>query len=343
MNDAARTSEHGANGAMPPYQDGMRALLCSAHGTLQPAPDVNEIDRFIADGDNLLWLDIDSALTTDLSLLEREFGFHELALEDALRRRQRPKIELYDDFTFIVFYSVNSNSAPGRPELSQLALFVGRNFLVTVHEGHVPEIEESARRWRANIRKIDRSIASLLYSLLDAMVDAYFPVIDQIADLVEDIEEAVFEHYNGNALEDIFGMKKSLLNLRRTLAPERDVLNILIRRDAPLFGTASIVYFQDVYDHVVRVTDAIDIYRDLLTSALDAYLSISSNRLNQVMKTLTSWTIPLMAASLLAGIWGMNFTHMPELDWRLGYLFALSVITTAFVIIALAFRWRKWL
>jgi magnesium transporter len=349
MNDAARASEHGVNGpngtngAMPPYRDGMRALLCSTHGTLQPAPETDKIDQFIADGDNLLWLDIDTELTADLSLLDREFGFHELALEDALRHHQRPKIELYDTFTFIVFYAVSPRSTPGQPELSQIAFFAGRNFLVTVHKGHVPEIEESARRWRANIQKIDRSIGSLLYSLLDSIVDGYFPVVDQVADLVEGIEEAVFERYDGNALEDIFSLKKSLLNMRRALAPERDVLNILIRRDTPLFGTASIIYFQDVYDHVVRVTDAIDIYRDLLTSALDAYLSISSNRLNQVMKTLTSWTIPLMAASLLAGVWGMNFDNMPELDWRFGYLFALSLIAGVFVLIALAFRKRKWL
>lgn len=346
MSEAARTSEHGvngANGAMPPYRDGMRALLCSTHGTLQPAPETDEIDQFIADGDNLLWLDIDTELTTDLSLLDREFGFHELALEDALRRHQRPKIELYDTFTFIVFYAINTQSAPGQPDLSQIAFFAGRNFLVTVHEGHVPEIEDSAHRWRANIEKIDRSIGSLLYSLLDSIVDGYFPVVDQIADLVEDIEQAVFERYDENALEDIFSLKKSLLNMRRALAPERDVLNVLIRRDAPLFGTASIVYFQDVYDHVVRVTDAIDIYRDLLSSALDAYVSISSNRLNQVMKTLTSWTIPLMTASLLAGIWGMNFRHMPELGWRYGYAVALSLMVTTFVLIALAFRRRKWL
>lgn len=343
MHEGARTGANATRDALPPYRDGMRALLCSARGALQPAPNLDEIDRFLSDSEHLLWLDIDTAMASDLGVLEHEFGFHELALEDAVRHRQRPKIELYDTFTFIVFHAVNPQSPPTQPELRQIALFAGRNFLVTVHEGLVLEIEESAYRWRTNIEKIDRSIGSLLYSLLDAVVDAYFPVVDRIADLVEDIEKAVFVQYNDNALEDIFSLKKGLLNLRRTLAPERDVLNVLIRRDAPLFGTASIVYFQDVYDHVVRLTDAIDIYRDLLTSALDAYLSISANRLNQVMKTLTSWSIPLMAASLLAGIWGMNFTHMPELGWRLGYLFALSLIALVFATIALTFKWRKWL
>jgi magnesium transporter len=328
---------------MAPYRDGMRALLCTVHGTLQAAPDEEEIDHFIADRDNLLWLDVDTADTPDLGVLRREFGFHELALEDAVRPHQRPKIDVYDGFTFIVFYSVSPTAPPDRPQLRQLALFAGPNFLVTVHHGATPEIEDSAARWRANIEKIDRSIGSLLYSLLDAVVDAYFPLIDSVADTAEDIEELVFERHDPQALQKIFGLKKSLLTIRRAVAPERDVLNVLIRRDAPLFGTASIVYFQDVYDHLVRVTDAIDIYRDLLASALDAYLSLSANRLNQVMKTLAGWTIPLMAASLLAGIWGMNFVHMPELQWKLGYVFALAAIAAVFGVIAMYFRRRQWL
>jgi magnesium transporter len=345
------------------YHNGIRALLCTAHGMETPSLDPEEIDRFIAEQDNLLWLDIDTAVTRDVSLLKQEFGFHDLALEDALRHRQRSKIDTYDGYSFLIFYAVSlrrhrahrpKDEPPGSDQaavaavrnllrLHQVSVFVGANYLVTLHHGPLPAIESIAERWHANIQKIDRSIASLLYSLLDAIVDDYFPVIDHIADVVEEIEERVFERFDESALEQIFGLKKSLLAMRRVVAPERDVLNTLIRRDAPLFGPSSIIYFQDVYDHLVRVTDSIDIYRDLLSSALDAYLSIASNRLNQVMKTLASWTIPLMAAALLAGIWGMNFEHMPELRWRLGYPLALIAIAATVILIAVFFRRRKWL
>ena len=131
--------------------------------------------------------------------------------------------------------------------------------------------------------------------------------------------------------------------MRRVVTPERDMVNVLIRRDVPLFGPESVIYFQDVYDHLVRVADSIDIYRDLLSSALDAYLSMASNRLNQVMKTLTSWSIPLMAGALLAGVWGMNFEHMPELDERWGYILALALIAGTIAAIVVYFRRRRWL
>ena len=212
-----------------------------------------------------------------------------------------------------------------------------------MHHGPLTQVEEIARRWHENIEQIDRSIAALVYSLLDAIVDDYFPVIDEVADLIEDLEQSIFEEFDEGALEAIFTLKKSLLNMRRVIGPERDVLNVLIRRDAPLFGEASLVYFQDVYDHVVRVTDSLDIYRDLLSSALDAYLSMASNRLNELMKRLTGWSIPLMAGALLAGIWGMNFHHMPELSWRFGYLFGLATIALAMLVIIAMFRRKHWL
>lgn len=322
---------------------GVRTLICTEHGSLQGLTDINEIDRFIADPKNLLWLDIDTSVTDDLSILTHESGFHELAIEDALRHGQRPKIDTYEKFSFLAMYSVGGRTLEEGLDLCQLSLFIGPNYIVTVHKGEIRELNESAARWRANLIKIDRDLSTLLYSLLDAIVDSYFPVIDSVADIVEDVEEAIFENFNDQALERIFHLKKQLLALRRVVAPERDVLNVMIRREVSLFGESSLIYFQDVYDHLVRVTDSIDIYRDLLSSALDAYLSMASNRLNEVMRSLTSWTIPLMTASLLAGIWGMNFTYMPELGWRYGYPLALTIIATVITCVVIYFRRRRWI
>jgi len=349
------------------YHNGIRALLCTEDGRERSDLGPDEIDRFIAVEGNLLWLDIDSSVTTDLSLLKQEFGFHDLALEDALRPHQRPKIESFEGYFFLVFYAIGTrqwrtqpggqgrdgdSADPAQGELDfgrevlqphQIAMFIGTNFLVTVHHGAPAAVTEIAERWHGNIQRIDRSISTLVYSLLDAIVDGYFPVIDQVADVVEDIEEQIFEKFDQKALESIFALKKSLLAMRRVVAPERDVLNVLIRRDVPLLGASSVIYFQDVYDHVVRVTDSIDTYRDLLSSALDAYLSIASNRLNEVMRTLASWSIPLMAGALLAGIWGMNFRYMPELEYRSGYLFALGTIALTIGGTVVLFRTKRWL
>ncbi len=346
---------------------GIRALLCRAGGLEPPELCPDDIDAFIAVEGNLLWLDIDTTVVSDLALLREEFGFHELALEDALRPQQRAKLDTYDGYSFLIFYTIGIGGGPVSEEggahtppqsgtdtadpererhplhMHQVAMFIGPNYLVTVHPGPLKEIDEIATRWRSNLDRITHSIASLLYSLLDTIVDGYFPVIDHIADLVEDIEEAVFERFDEAALETIFRLKKELLRMRRVVAPERDVVNVLIRRDAPLFGAESVLYFQDIYDHLARVLDAIDIDRELLSSALDAYLSMSSNRLNQVMKTLGSWTIPLMVGALIAGVYGMNFDHMPELHWLLGYLWALGLISGSMLLTVLYFRRKHWL
>ena len=331
--------EHVATQQIP----GVRFLLCTEHGVAQSDLVPDDIDRFIAVPGNVLWLDLDTSINSDLSLLAREFNFHELAIEDTIRQAQRAKIDHYDGFNFIVFYAVDPECTPDALQFTQVSMFVARNYLVTVHYGRLAAIEESATRWRTNVAKLERDMGALLYSLLDTIVDDYFPVIDGVSDVVEEIEEAVFERFSNDALQKIFHLKKSLLQMRRVVAPERDVINVILRRESPVFSEASFVYFQDIYDHLARVTDSIDIYRDLLASAVDAYLSMSSNRLNEIMRTLTSYSIPLMVGAMLAGIWGMNFEFMPELGWRLGYPLALSLIFGSAFGIMLYFRRRKWL
>ena len=186
-------------------------------------------------------------------------------------------------------------------------------------------------------------IGILLYSLLDTIVDNYFPVMDSIVDRSEALEEQIFERYSQSAIEGIFTLKKDLLALRKVLAPERDVLNVLIRRDLPIFETHTLVYFQDVYDHVVRLTDSIDTYRDLLSSALDSFLSMQSNRLNITVQTLTAFSIILMSVAGVAGWYGMNFRNMPELDAAWGYP-GVAVLVVVIVALEVVFFKRKgWL
>jgi magnesium transporter len=299
-------------------------------------------------------------------------------VEDAAKHSQRPKIDEYDTFYLMVVFGIepvgplgstaDATSAvqsaaaavdqqatrerrtplsPVRFKLHEIDLFVGERFLITVHETALPLVDQMAERWRHNSRVINEGIGVLLYTLLDSIVDAYFPILDDVVERVSDLEERLFTGPAGrdkaSGTRGLFQLKRDLLQLRRVIAPERDALLVLTRQEVPLFDRTVAVYFQDVYDHVVRVTDAIDVYQDLLTSALDSYLSMVSNDLNQVMKTLTSVTVILIVPTLIAGIYGMNFDQIPELHWGYGYPFALVVMAVSVVALFTYFRRKGWI
>ena len=312
------------------------------HTGLHDTLALEDISDVLTQDDTMLWIDLTGPSLEELRLINDEFGFHPLAMEDAAKRHQRPKVDVYENFLFIVFYELEI--VEERPQTRELSLFVGRNYLVTVHDADMsPTIREVAQRWRENLGwRGKRHVGVLVYSLLDAIVDDYFPVVDHISERIEDLEVKIFDHFDHRAQADIFALKKDLLAVRQVLAPERDVMNILVRRDSPVFGEEMVTYFQDVYDHILRVTENIDTYRDLLSSSLDAFLSLSSNRLNQIVKTLTSSSIILMSMTLVAGIYGMNFVHMPELDWQFGYAWAIGLMGATGAGLYLMFRRMGW-
>ena len=314
-----------------------RVLVHLADGGFEEPPALESISDCVEDRQKIVWVDIQDPNDEDVELLRCEFGFHELALEDAIRQEQRPKIDLYNGYCFIVFYAVR------RGLDDEIALFVGPNYLVTVHAGPVPEIDITVERWRLNADRLGHGIAVVVYSLLDAIVDGYFPVIDDITEEVEDIEVATFESGKEIHQREVFALKRELLNFRRVIAPEREVLNTLIRRDDPIMGEQTLPYFQDIYDHLIRIMDAVDLVRDQLTSLLDAQLSVVSNRLNTVMKRMTALSTILMTVNLIAANYGMNFTVMPELGWPLGYAWALGLMVASGVGLALLFKQIDWL
>jgi magnesium transporter len=314
-----------------------RILVHHAEGGFDESPDLESISEILKDSRQILWLDIQDPTDEDIELLRSECGFHELALEDALRRGQRPKIDHYDNYYFIVFYAVR------RGRNDEMSLFIGGNYLITIHTGQVPEIAATVERWRLNADRLGHGIAVPIYSLLDAIVDEYFPVIDEISEEVDKIEGAVFDRQGADHQQEVFALKRELLNLRRVIAPEREVLNALLRRDEPMLGEHTLPYFQDVYDHLIRIMDSIDVARDQLTGLLDAQLSVVSNRLNSVMKRMTALATILMSVNLVASNYGMNFTRMPELEWPLGYTWALGLMLLVGVVLAVIFKRIDWL
>jgi magnesium transporter len=331
----------------------IRTMVCNEKHQLRKELHRDEIGMVLDDDDNLLWLDVEAPTAEEIRLLAEEFKFHPLAIEDLTKAHQRPKIDVYEEFYFLVCYDIDYVEESNQLDEHELAVCIGKNYLVTVHQEPIEEIAEVATRFRRNTAEIERGVGVLLYSLLDTIVDHYFPVLDRIGERIEELETRVFDQQgqvNRGGMQDIFALKRELINLRRVIAPERDAMAVLARRELPIVSEATGVYFQDLYEHVLRVTDAIDVYRDLLGGVLDSYLSLNSNNLaiaannlNAVMKTLTSYSIILMSVTLIAGIYGMNFDEIPELHWRFGYFGALGVMAAVGFLLARFFKRKGWL
>ena len=323
----------------------MIAINLHIHGDIvDQALAVKDISTVVGRRGELLWVDVSAPTAEDLAELKEEFGFHALAMEDLTRKFQRPKLDSYTDYQFMIFYGIVDGSDLDRGvEIEQLSLFIGPNYVVTVHERAIPALIETCDRWRNNSDSVSgHKVGMLVYSILDNIVDDYFPILDEISDRMEAIEERIFGSFDHEAQKEIFRTKKQLVAFRRVVGPERDVINICLRRDTPMFDAEVIVYFQDIYDHLLRITDAVDTYRDLLSSALDFFLAVTSNRLNQVMKTLTASSIILMGMTLVASVYGMNFIHMPELQWRFGYVWALGLMAAIGISLLFLFRRIDW-
>ena len=277
--------------------------------------------------DRPCWLDIADPSSHDLDLAADELSLHPLAVEDAKHRHQRPKIDQYDGHYFIVFYAVERVDA--ELKFDELSIFVAKNAIVTVHEGAVEVVDAVEKRWRDG-RLND--VGMLLHALLDGAVDRYFPIADALGDAVDAVEATIVEPGRRDfltPLRELFLAKRQLLLLRQHVAPEREVLAELARGDLKLFPRATTVYFQDVYDHVVRVTDEIDTFRDLASNVIDAHLAAASNRLNEVMKLLTSIATILLVVGVITSFFGMNFTLLPyaSTEWFWATVLALIAVS----------------
>lgn len=306
--------------------------------------DLQRIDEIVKDRRGLVWLDITGPTDEDLELLTREFGLHPLALEDLRKRDQRPKVDVYDDQTVIVVYEVAAPPDAGHTvSLGEHHLFAGQRYVVSVHWGPSTVIDDVRARFHQRAASIGLSAGWLLYAILDATADGYFPVLDRMADEIDNLEDRIVENRGGpRALREILRLKRDLLDLRRVLGPMRDVANVLLRRETELIDTDAMPYYQDLYDHFIRVLDRVDLYRDLVASTLEANLAVTSNSLNAIMKRLTAFTVLLMVPTLIAGIYGMNFRFMPELGQAWGYPAVLLIMLASVLAVGWLFRRNGW-
>jgi magnesium transporter len=314
----------------------VKTVACLGSVSLERDVPIEQIRDYIRESGNLVWVDVQDPGPAELSMLLEEFGFHPLALEDVATGQQRPKVDEYKGYMFVVTYGAVSSTGAKELRPLEVDLFIGRNYLVSIHRGRVPALEDALGRWTRGGAMLREGVGFLVYTVMDAIIDAYFPIIDAIEDELAENEMEMFSRFRPEGVQRLLELKRMLFTLRRILYPLRETFNLFLRRDQPIFSANTLVYFQDVYDHILRILDVLDIERDMVASALDAHLTVISNQINTTMKTLTVITILVAVAGSVFGAWGMNFSKVPlaEASWGfwgvLGGTFAL--VTTALVI-----------
>lgn len=321
----------------------IKAIACLAGLCIERDIPTGEIHDYIRDPANLVWLDVQDPGEAELELLLEQFGFHPLSVEDVAHPDQRPKIDEYKGYVFIVAHAVSDYRDLLHVKTSEVDLFVGRNYLVTVHRGHSAVMEEAYGRWVRSGELMQEGIGFLVYTVLDTLVDGYFPVLDAIEEQMEEEELELFAGRGQGQVHHLLRMKRTLMQLRRVLAPLREVFNSFLRREQTLFSPQTRIYMLDVYDHVLRILDVLEIEREMLSSAVEANLTILSNRLNATMKTLTVITVVVALMGAVFGAWGMNFEQIPLSSSPYGF-WALFLGTMSFITAMLWWAWkRRWL
>ncbi len=301
------------------------------------------------DSESISWIDVGGLGDKETwEQLQQVFNLHPLALEDIIHVPQRPKMEEYEDHLVVIARMVSLRQDGKSLMTEQISLVVGKNYLLSVQEEPdydcLEFVRERIQSSRSPIRK--SSVDYLLYALMDAIIDGFFPVLEMYGELIEDLEAEVITSPNPQILERIYQIKRELLELRRAIWPQRDAINALIRDSSDLISPDVRVYLRDCYDHAIQVLDIVETYRELASSLTDIYLSSVSNRMNEVMKTLTIVSSIFIPLTFIAGIYGMNFNtekspfNMPELNWYWGYVATLGVMAIV-AIGMIIFFWRR--
>ena len=306
--------------------------------------------------DEFMWVDVTDPSPQDFEVLGKRFGLHPLVLEDIRAKEGRPKLHNYNDYLYLIFFAVHWRERDPDEEkelgekfelrLNEIDCLVGADFVVTIHPEPLTPFDDLRDRWLRRPEMMRSGTGYLLYEIMDEVLDDYFPLLDALDERIDEFEEKLFQNEKNegdkNISGQIFALKRSLISIRRVAGPTRDLVNILLRHDADT-GGKNFAYYQDLYDHASRIVDMIDNFREIVAGALDAYLATESNRMNQVMKTLTACSIILFVPNLIAAIYGMNFENMPELKTHNGYFVIIGVMLSAIAGMFAYFKRLKWL
>jgi magnesium transporter len=295
--------------------------------------------------DATTWIDVDGI--HDIGFMEQigsHYGLHPLTLEDVLNTTQRPKAEAFDDYLFLVLKMLRYDATEDFIVSEQVSLILGENFLISFQEsaGDVFEpVRERIRKGKGRIRTAGCDY--LAYALIDAIVDHYFVILEKLGERLDVLEETIDDHPDADVLADIHAIRRELIYLRKQVWPLREVILHCLKADVAFIGETTGLFMRDVYDHTIQTIDTIESFRDILSGMQDLYLSIISNRMNEVMKVLTIIATLFIPITFVVGVYGMNFTAMPELTWRWGYLFVWLIILATVLGLLVFFRLKKWI
>jgi len=299
----------------------------------------------LRDTETVSWINVDGIHDTEvISKIGEHFGLHPLVQEDILNTHQRPKLDVYDDYLFVILKMISYEEDKDDIEVEQVSLVLKKNAILTFQEkpGDVFDgVRERIRKLKGKVRH--EGCDYLAYALIDAIVDSYFVILERISEKVERLESVVLSNPSEKEFDRLHRLKSGVAFLRRSIWPLREIVGGMMREGSSLIGAGVEPYLRDLYDHIVQITDALDTFRDLLSSMLDVYLSSISNRMNEVMKVLTIFAAIFIPLTFVAGIYGMNFEYMPELKWKLGYPMALGVMACVAGVMLLYFRVKRWL
>ncbi|HVE38842.1 MAG TPA: magnesium/cobalt transporter CorA [Planctomycetota bacterium] len=306
-----------------------------------------EIAAFYQERQGCLWVDLESPSDAERGILERVFAFHRLAIENCLLQSNHPRIDDYGDYFYLVVHGVTTTGAgtlQGEPRirLQEIDAFLGEHVLVTYHASANAAIDGIRKKCAEVDRLMGRGPDRVLAEILDHVAEEYMGVMEGLDSEIDTLEDRLFRHASKPALREIFSLKKDVLHLRRVVTPQREVLNRLARAEHKAVSKEETIYFRDVYDHIYRVAEMLESFRDVLSSSLEVYLTVVANRTNEVMKVLTVFSIILMTASFLAGLYGMN-VHLPGQESKASFYILLVVMASFSGALLYFFRKRRWI
>jgi len=320
------------------------AFYLAPDGKLLDQLGIEQIKNFLATGEGLLWVDMEDVTNEDAELLSNVFCFHTLAVEDCVSKNiHPPKIDDFEDYLFIIVHGINYCIKSDVVETTELDLFVGKNYVVTSHDVPMRSVSAMVERVRKDERLMRRGADFLVHDIIDTLVDNIMPTIEEMDEKNDQLEAEALHEPKRETLMSIMQLKRSILALTRVILPQREIVNRLSRGEYALISERAQIYYRNIYDHLVRIEMLTLGLRDMTESVLNTYLSSVSNRMNEVMKVLTLIATIFIPLTFVAGIYGMNFVNMPELEWRYGYFIILIVMAVIGISLAVYFRKKKWL
>lgn len=309
--------------------------------TVESGFTVEQLPELLKEETSVVWVDMPEPTEGDERVLLEVFQFHPLTVEDCRENRHYPKIEEFPDYLYFIVHGVTADTSPDRFNTIELDGFLGPNYVITYHHEMFRSINNVKKQLSTSPIACQRGPAFLLHQILDQIVDYYSPVLDDFDERIDQLEDNIFslKRPNTKILEDIMELKRSVLRLRRISAKQMDIFYRMSRGEVHLIPQAMLPFYRDIYDHLIRVTDLAENYRDLISGSLEAYLSVVSNRMNEIMKVLTIFSAIMLPLTFIAGVYGMNFEHMPELATHYGYFVVWGIMLVVAVGMLFLF-WR---